>query len=69
MRDLLRDDSRTAIMSTINLSEATGALLQQYGPEAADEQERVLRELVAYVKEPLHHPLGQRPPAPDLGLL
>ncbi len=46
MRDLLRDDSRTAIMSTANLSEATAALLQQYGPEVADHQERVLRELV-----------------------
>ena len=46
MSDLLHDDSRTAIMSTVNLSEATGALLQQYSPEAADDQERVLRELV-----------------------
>ena len=46
MRDLLRDDSRTAIMSTTNFSEAIGALLQQYGPEAADRQERALRQLV-----------------------
>lgn len=46
LRGLLHDDSRTAIMSTVNLSEAIGALLQQYGPEAADSQERTLRELV-----------------------
>ena len=43
---LLHDDSRTAVMSTVNLSEAIGALLQQFGPQAADSQERTLRELV-----------------------
>jgi len=46
LRGLLHDDSRTAVMSTVNLSEAIGALLQQFGPEAADSQERILRELV-----------------------
>lgn len=46
LRDLLHDDSRTAVMSTVNLSEALGALLQQFGPEAADSHERILRELV-----------------------
>ena len=42
LRGLLHDDSRTAVMSTVNLSEAIGALLQQFGPEAADSQERIL---------------------------
>ena len=46
LRDLLHDDSRTAVMSTVNFSEAIGALLQQLGPEAADSQERILREIV-----------------------
>ena len=46
LRGLLYDDSRTAVMSTVNFSEAIGALLQQFGPTAADSQERILRELV-----------------------
>ena len=46
LHELLHDDSRTAVMNTVNLSEALGALLQQFGPEAADSQERSLRELV-----------------------